>query len=164
MFSRVKVRGSTDSILRSCTGGRRFQWTSKPSVGSSGGIIVCWDSSILNKVDSFIREFSLSILFQDRTSDVTWTLTSVYGPCDESRKIGFLAEIESLNCWWNNRWCICGDVNFIRFPHEKTGVTRFTPFMSKFSDCISSLDLVDLPLSGAEFTWSNRQERPISTE
>lgn len=72
-------------------------------------------------------------------SGSTWTLASVYGPCDDSRKCVFLVEIESIRGRWSNCWCICGDFNLIRFPHENTGVTKFTPIMWCFSDCISFL-------------------------
>lgn len=35
------------------------------------------------------------------------------------------------------------------------------PAMRDFNDWISLHDLVDLPLQGAGFTWSNKQNEPV---
>ena len=51
-----------------------------------------------------------------------------------------------------------GDFNVVRFPSEHSGSTVFTVAMREFSDFISEQSLIDLPLEGGSFTWSNLQE------
>jgi hypothetical protein len=50
----------------------------------------------------------------------------------------------------------------IRFPSEKSGMATFSSAMHEFSDFISELGLLDIPLKGGLFTWSNNRE--VSTK
>ena len=51
-----------------------------------------------------------------------------------------------------------GDFNVVRFPSEQLGSVFFTQAMNQFSDFISEHGLIDLPLEGRNFTWSNSRE------
>ena len=55
-------------------------------------------------------------------------------------------------------WCIGGDFNVVRFPSKQLGVDSFSSAMLNFSDFISEHNLIDLPLEGGTFTWSNSRE------
>ena len=46
----------------------------------------------------------------------------------------------------------------VRFPAERVGSTNFSTSMHDFSDFISSNGLIDIPLTGGNFTWSNNRE------
>ena len=48
-----------------------------------------------------------------------------------------------------------GDFNAIQFPSERLGAKNFTQGMHNFSDFISFNGLLDIPLEGGSFTWSN---------
>ena len=50
------------------------------------------------------------------------------------------------------------DFNVVRFPSERLGSNSFTPAMREFSNFISEQSLIDLPLQGGTFTWSNSRE------
>uniref|UniRef100_A0A2N9EX59 Reverse transcriptase domain-containing protein n=1 Tax=Fagus sylvatica TaxID=28930 RepID=A0A2N9EX59_FAGSY len=52
---------------------------------------------------------------------------------------------------------------FTGFPSEKSGMAAFSPAMNDFSDFISELGLLDLPLEGGLFTWSNNREFPAKS-
>ena len=75
-----------------------------------------------------------------------WT----FAPTQEkfySMRDGFWASISSMLCQWLAPWCIGGDLNVTRFPHEKGG-RRITHYMEKFSEFINNNKLVDMPMLG----------------
>ena len=51
-----------------------------------------------------------------------------------------------------------GDFNVVGFPSERVGSNFFTTAMQEFSNFISEQGLIDLPLQGGSFTWSNSRE------
>ena len=55
-------------------------------------------------------------------------------------------------------WCFGGDFNAVRFSSECSGSGPFSSAMVNFSDFISKQGLIDLPLEGGTFTWSNSRE------
>ena len=58
-------------------------------------------------------------------------------------------------------WLIVGDFNFIRSVdnRNKPGADMNDIFI--FNEIISHLSLVELPLKGRAFTWSNMQDQPL---
>ena len=51
-----------------------------------------------------------------------------------------------------------GDFNVVQFPSKRSCSKYFTTVMRRFSAFISKQSLVDLPLVGGNFTWSNSRE------
>lgn len=49
------------------------------------------------------------------------------------------------------------------FPHEKRGESVASNIMDCFCYFINANEFIDLPLSGVKFTWSNKQERAVSS-
>jgi hypothetical protein len=52
-----------------------------------------------------------------------------------------------------------GDINTIRYPTERVGAYHFVSNMRDFLAFINSLGLIDLPLEGGSFTWSNSRSK-----
>ncbi|WMV33011.1 hypothetical protein MTR67_026396 [Solanum verrucosum] len=55
---------------------------------------------------------------------------------------------------WDGQWVLGGDLNVCRFDYEKFNCHRRTRAMENFSETILDLGLMDLPLRGAQYTWS----------
>jgi predicted amino acid racemase len=54
-------------------------------------------------------------------------------------------------------WMVVGDFNLTRCPENRNMPGDSTNDMLLFSDIIHHLDLVEVPLKGRSFTWSNMQ-------
>ena len=78
----------------------------------------------------------------------------VYGPCLGSSKERLWEELGALKGLWGGPWCVGGDLNVLRFPHEHSREGRLSQVMRRFSQVIDDLDIKDLPTQGGRFTWS----------
>lgn len=60
-------------------------------------------------------------------------------------------------------WAICGDFNVATYASEKKNCTRRTLGMRVFSDLIEDLNLIDLQLENAKFTWFKGDNHQIAS-
>jgi len=82
-------------------------------------------------------------------------LSSVYGPNLDSMRHLMWEELAGIFSWWTLPWVLGRDFNVVRFPLERLQAENFTQAMHKFSDFITSHELLDTPLEGGLYTWSN---------
>ena len=135
-------------------------WEVVNAINTAGGILLMWDRRVLDKMDSFIGDFSVSCHWKGLTDGFEWTCTGVYEPTVEAQREAFWAELGTIRQQWNAPWCTLGDFNVVRYPSERMNCTRFSPSMLAFSDFIKNSQLVDLPLEGGTYTWSSGTEQP----
>ena len=64
-------------------------------------------------------------------------------------------ELTRLISWWDLPWCLGVDFNIFCFLSERLGGVSYTRAMHGFSDFITLHGLMDLPLEGGLYTWSN---------
>ncbi|XP_030970526.1 uncharacterized protein LOC115990899 [Quercus lobata] len=132
----TKMELITRVVIRSLWGGQHVDWSYLGSCGASRGVLLMWDTRVVDKVEEAVGHFSVSS--GDRR--FLWE------------------ELSGLSSWWNVPWCVGGDFNVVRFPSERAGATAFTAAMREFSEFISEQGLIDIPLEGGTFTWSNSRE------
>jgi hypothetical protein len=58
-------------------------------------------------------------------------------------------------------WLLVGDFNLYRSPSNRNKLGADHAEMFLFNEAISTLGLVELPLKGRRFTWSNKQISPL---
>jgi endonuclease/exonuclease/phosphatase family metal-dependent hydrolase len=85
-------------------------------------------------------------------------ITRVYEPQEDSEKIEFISEIRDLQCFVQDKWLILGDFNLIRRAREKSNSNVNLRMMGHFCAAIDDLELIEFPLLGCRFTWSNERE------
>lgn len=56
-------------------------------------------------------------------------------------------------------WLVIGDFNLYRKDRNRSGVN--VENMLLFNNAISSLGIVEIPLQGRKFTWTNKQQPPL---
>ena len=113
-----------------------------------------WDSGVVENLEEAVGHYSVSCRFKNVGDNFEWAFTSVYGPnVDRERRL-LWEELSGLHSWWNVPWCVLGDFN-VCFPTERLGTINFTQAMHDFLDFISVHGLLDIPMAGGRYTWSN---------
>lgn len=60
-----------------------------------------------------------------------------------------------------DHWMILGDFNLIRSPNDRSRPGGNVSNMLLFNSTMQAHNLVEIPLKGRSFTWSNMQENPL---
>ena len=151
----TKLELVTRGLVRSIWSCPFIDWLYLGSEGASGGILLMWDTRVVEKLEEAVRNFSILCSFKNVSDHFEWAFTGICGPNLNRNRQFMWEELASLFRWWNLPWCLGGDFNVIRFPSERLGAGRFSRCMYDFSDFISLHGLMDNPLEGGLFTWSN---------
>jgi hypothetical protein len=103
----------------------------------------------------------MTVSFTSVHNSDAWKLTTVYGPCDEPARTEFIDWFRNHDIEDTENWIFLGDFNFYRSlsNRNRPGGNLADTFI--FNDAIGHLGLVELPLKGRAFTWSNMQSEPL---
>jgi exonuclease III len=154
-FQETKLMSVTQGLVKSLWRCKYVDWISLNSIGASGGIILMWDRRVVERVDEAIGCFSISCRFREVASGLEWVFSGVYGPNRAVERRLMWDELAGIATVWAVPWCVGGDFNLVRYPTERAGASDLSSSMRDFSDFIFSMGLLDLPLEGGNFTWSN---------
>ena len=58
-------------------------------------------------------------------------------------------------------WLVVGDFNLLRKPKDRNREGADLNEIFLFNEAINKLDLIELPLHGRQFTWTNKQFPPL---
>ena len=130
-------------------------------MGASGGIIFLWCSSALTGTLVDLQSFGIIINFTSTQNSQTWTLVNVYGPCQGELRDSFVHWLYHIQIPQDDLWLFLGDFNFIRSMDNRNMPGGDINDMFIFNEIIGHLGLVELPLKGRSYTWSNMQETPL---
>ena len=149
------------SFIRTFCPKRFDRFVFSPSVGASGGIIVLWNSAIFEGTLQEITKSAIRINFISKHNQEHWTLVTVYGPCRGQERDEFVQWLHDLTIPFHENWLLLGDFNFIRSVENRNRDGADMNDIFIFNEIISYLGLMELPLKGRTFTWSNMQEQPL---
>lgn len=125
--------------------------------GSRGGILLAWSNSY-KLLNSYIMSYSVSAILQ--RGDFIFMISGTYGPQPDNDKMSYLAELRELRALNDLLWILMGDFNIHRSQQDTTGGPINFGIVSEFNNTIHELDLLDVPLIGRKFTWSNKRPTP----
>ena len=90
-----------------------------PSVGASGGMIICWDNGLFDGHLSFSNNFVVSVDFYSRHNGDSRTFTNIYAPCTPMGKCQFIDWFKNVKVPDDIHWLIVGDFNLIGKPEDR---------------------------------------------
>ncbi|GMI71444.1 hypothetical protein HRI_000813700 [Hibiscus trionum] len=154
----TKLNNFTPVILRGLRCFQKFEKIFSPAVGSSGGLLTIWDPEFFTVTESLSFRRFIAIIGHFRGGQFMCGLVNVYGPSTDTEKLDFFREV--LEFLRNHRvaWCLGGDFNAYISCEEKIGSAFNLANMELFRAFISEANLIDLPLKGGGFAWSNNKE------
>ena len=80
---------------------------------------------------------------------------SVYGPCDGQLRDDFVHWLYHLSIPLDEHWLLLGDFNFIRSMDNRNLPGGDVNDIFLFNEIIGHLGLLESPLKGSSYTWSN---------
>ncbi|XP_026378383.1 uncharacterized protein LOC113272800 [Papaver somniferum] len=129
--------------------------------GGSGGLLTIWNTNKLIRDDGRMSKNIIYNLFTQNTDGFKWVICNMYSPCEYNERALFWSDLDEVRHWWSGPICYAGDVNAVRCDEERNrgeGDSRNKDFLNNF---ITSHELVDLPLLGGVYTWSDMQVNPL---
>jgi mannosylglycoprotein endo-beta-mannosidase len=132
-----------------------------PSVGASGGILVLWNSAIFSGVLVQTEKYGIIIKFSSMHNNEAWTLVCVYGPCQGVERDNFVSWLYNLQIPAEENWLFLGDFNFMRSQDNRNKPGGDINDMFLFNEIIGQLGLLEIPIKGRAYTWSNMQQDPL---
>ncbi|KAK8611389.1 hypothetical protein V6N13_131441 [Hibiscus sabdariffa] len=160
----TKLRTIEDKITYSlCGRSSSFKVAYSPSNGSAGGLITLWNPEFFIVETSTVQQSFISLMGTIPSLNLKCLLINVYLPNDVHRRQEIFVSISNLVARLNIPILMGGDFNIVRNSEEKSGLHIQRGAMFAFFDLINDLSLIDLPLFGGRFTWSNLRESPSSS-
>ena len=155
----TKKEATSRRMVMSMLGGDFDEFVTLPAVGTRGGILVAWKSSVCKALDIRVDVFSVSVRF-DHVDDSPWWFTGVYGPRLDAMKVQFLQELRNVCQGCQGPWIVGGDFNLIYRAEDKNKDNVDRAMMGCFRQFLNDMELSEVALMGRKFTWSNEREAP----
>ncbi|KAK8568557.1 hypothetical protein V6N12_007105 [Hibiscus sabdariffa] len=125
------------------------------SGGLAGGLALWWSNdtqiTIIRSGKHFI-DAKISV-----NGDSEWFGFLIYAPPYIEEKQEFWKMMTNLMSGPEECWLVIGDTNVVVSQEEKLGGAPFNPNDARvYYDFIDYMGLLELPISGGSFTWSNQ--------
>ncbi|XP_058217549.1 uncharacterized protein LOC131328649 [Rhododendron vialii] len=141
-------------------GNADFEFVCSNAIGASGGLLCIWNRDFF-KVDSVIIQRSF-IQVQGVINNIfPCVVVNVYAPNEVVQRKLLWEELLNVKASSSIPWCVGGDFNEIQDVNERVGCLRIERGMRDFVDFRNNMELIDLPMLGRNFTWTNFQDRAI---
>ncbi|WMV46111.1 hypothetical protein MTR67_039496 [Solanum verrucosum] len=149
----TKIEGDISEMVKQIWGGRWIRYACLKASGTRGGILLMWDARAWMGEVLEIVSYTITCKFESQTQNFSCHISGVYAPnCYKERRLVW-EELSSVRGLMEGPWAMCGDFNVSRYISEKKNCNRRTKGMREFSDFIEDMELVDMHLEDAAYTW-----------
>lgn len=157
----TKKESFDHSFIRKCCPRRFDKYEFVLSRGASGGIIIIWCSSQFSATVIHKENFVLTLQLTPVHSTKIWYLSNIYGPCDGPKREEFVQWFQNIHIDIEQLWLLMCDFNFIRSLENRNLPGGNLEDIFTFNEIISNHALLEIPIKGRQYTWSNMQEQPL---
>ncbi|XP_074298901.1 uncharacterized protein LOC141629876 [Silene latifolia] len=132
--------------------------TTNSSMHKGGRVWLLWlphifDVSILQYDSQFIHA-----RVQIKATQNVFLLTMVYAFNEGVDRVELWHKLSLIAAGCDEPWAIAGDFNTVISPDERLGGYTKKEDMDDFINCLNTCGMVDIPASGAFYTWTNKQD------
>jgi hypothetical protein len=120
-----------------------------------------WSSSFFRGSVIFKEKLCLTVNFISLHNGDNWTLSNIYGPCVEPDRSIFVDWFRNCDVNDSINWLFLGNFNFYSSVINRNRSGGNIADTLVFNDTIWHLGLIELPIKGRAFTWSNMQLDPL---
>lgn len=107
-------------VCSSLWGGSSFDYSYRPSVGASGGVLTMWDTTEVEVWPSYSQDHMLQIYGRVLRNNEEFYLINIYAPCDlRAKEVLWAALSAHLQSLRGQKVCVCGDFNAVRKSEER---------------------------------------------
>ncbi|GJW85506.1 RNA-directed DNA polymerase, eukaryota [Tanacetum coccineum] len=122
----------------------------------SGGIICVWNSLVFRKSRILCNYNYVLVESLWIPNDVRLMWIVVYAPQNLSTKIALWSLLVNIIGAWDGNLVMMSDFNEVREAGERFGSVFNERQSVIFNEFINNSTLIDIPLGGFKFTWTNR--------
>lgn len=159
----TKLDSVPPMLVSSMLGMNFVDYAFLPAAGTRGGILIAAREPDIWLSDITIGCYSATVAVRTAPpgqADIPWWLSTVYGPQSDGEKKLFLEELAAIRDACDGPWILLGDFNLILEEEDKNNgrINRWN--LARFRETVTSLELMDIPLHGRRYTWSNERNNP----
>ncbi|WOL03844.1 hypothetical protein Cni_G12564 [Canna indica] len=122
--------------------------------------ILVWNADIWSLDNSYIGQFILAASLTLKISGLKYKIASVYGPPHHAARSVFFRELTSFINSNSEPLILGGDFDVMLGIQERSNCTGNSRDSLRLSRIFVNSCLIDLPIAGLQFTWSNGQSPP----
>ncbi|GJW26877.1 RNA-directed DNA polymerase, eukaryota, partial [Tanacetum coccineum] len=157
----TKVSSIDIAIVRSLWGNMHFDYLHSEARGLSSGILVIWEPNLFIKQQVFVHSNYIAIHGLWASKNLKTLMVLVYFPQDWAGKKQVWESLLRIFSRIEGEIVVMGDFNEVRDVSEWFGTVFHEHAARDFNQFIYDSVLVDVPLGGFSFTWSNRLEQQV---
>ena len=92
----TKLKEVSNGMIRNLGVGRFLDWATIKAEGASGGILIFWDTRVIQLLEKEEGQYTLSCRFKLLEEDFIWVFTGVYGPTAYGRREDLQEELGAI--------------------------------------------------------------------
>ncbi|KAK2650234.1 hypothetical protein Ddye_017723 [Dipteronia dyeriana] len=154
-----KLSSFDNGVIRSLGGSLLSREIGVDAVGSAGGLITMWNENLFSIKACVSYNICIIVVGELLRINKEVVFCNVCAANVENKRKKLWDFILNFQAMFIVLWCIGRDFNSVRDSSErKWGVCNMAS-IHNFNYFISKAQVVDLPLRGLTFTWTNHRER-----
>ncbi|GKC09431.1 RNA-directed DNA polymerase, eukaryota [Tanacetum coccineum] len=149
-------------VVKAFWGNMFFDFATSSARGRSGGILCVWDKMMFHKKRTYSFDHCLCIEGTWLANNSDLLFISVYSPQELPIKRALWSYLIGIINRWHGEIIVMGDFNEVRNASERHGFSFHPLNTAKFNMFIANAQLIDIPLGGYSFTWSDKHASKMS--